>query len=49
VPAPTIQRWLGHASLSTTLRYLAAANLRSERTRSQVNTSFAALGIGGAA
>ena len=49
VPAPTIQRWLGHASLSTTLRYLAAADLRSERTRSQVNTSFAALGIGGAA
>jgi integrase/recombinase XerD len=49
VPAPTIQRWLGHASLSTTLRYLAAADLRSERTRSQVNASFAALGIGGAA
>jgi integrase len=49
VPAPTIQRWLGHSSLSTTLRYLAAADLRSERTRTQVNTSFAALGIGGAA
>ena len=49
VPAPTIQRWLGHSSLSTTLRYLAAADLRSERTRSQVNASFAALGFGGAA
>jgi integrase/recombinase XerD len=49
VPAPTIQRWLGHSSLSTTLRYLAAADLRSERTRTQVNASFAALGIGGAA
>lgn len=49
VPAPTIQRWLGHSSLSTTLRYLAAADLRSQRTRSQVNASFAALGIGGAA
>jgi integrase len=46
VPAPTIQRWLGHSSLSTTLRYLAAADLRSERTRIQVNASFAALGIG---
>jgi integrase/recombinase XerD len=49
VPAPTIQRWLGHASLTTTLRYLAAADLRSERTRIQVNASFASLGIGGAA
>jgi integrase/recombinase XerD len=49
VPAPTIQRWLGHSSLTTTLRYLAAADLRSERTRTQVNASFAALGIGGAA
>jgi integrase/recombinase XerD len=48
VSAPTIQRWLGHADLATTLRYLAIADLRSERTRNQVNASFAALG-GGAA
>jgi integrase/recombinase XerD len=49
VSAPTIQRWLGHADLATTLRYLAVADLRSERTRSQVNASFAVLNVGGAA
>jgi integrase len=49
VPAPTIQRWLGHSDLATTLRYLAVADLRSERTRSQVNASFAAFNAGGAA
>lgn len=49
VSPPTIQRWLSHADLSTTLRYLAVADLRSERTRSQVNASFAALAPGGAA
>jgi integrase len=43
VPAPTIQRWLGHSDLATTLRYLAIADLRSERTRQQVNTTFAGL------
>jgi integrase/recombinase XerD len=43
----TIQRWLGHSDLATTLRYLAAADLRSERTRNQVNASFAVLNIGG--
>jgi integrase len=41
VPARTIQLWLGHESLETTLRYLADAELVSERTRSQVNGSFA--------
>ncbi len=41
VSAATIQRWLGHADLATTLRYLAVADMRSERTRSQVNASFA--------
>lgn len=45
----TIQIWLGHSDLATTLRYLAAADLRSERTRNQVNASFAALSAGGAA
>jgi integrase len=43
VPAPTIQRWLGHSDLRTTLRYLAIADVRSERTRSQVNATFARL------
>jgi integrase/recombinase XerD len=41
VPARTIQSWLGHESLETTLRYLADAELESERIRSQVNGSFA--------
>lgn len=45
VSAPTIQRWLGHADLSTTLRYLAVADMRSDRTRAQVNSSFAAMAI----
>jgi integrase/recombinase XerD len=48
VSAPTIQRWLGHSDLATTLRYLAIADMRSERTRSQVNATFAGLAIGGA-
>jgi integrase/recombinase XerD len=43
VPPATIQRWLGHSDLVTTLRYLAAADIRSEKTRQQVNTTFAAL------
>jgi integrase len=49
VSAPTIQKWLGHADLATTLRYLAIADLRSERTRTQVNTTFACLGMGAGA
>ena len=46
VSVPTIQRWLGHSDLATTLRYLAIADLRSDRTCNQVNASFAALSIG---
>jgi integrase len=41
VPMTTMQRWLGHSDLATTLRYIAIADLRSERTRSQVNATFA--------
>lgn len=43
VPVSTVQHWLGHEDLSTTLRYLAIADLRSDRTRQQVNTTFGGL------
>lgn len=46
VPVTTIQRWLGHSDLATTLRYLAIADFRSEKTRQQVNATFAGLGVG---
>ena len=49
VPVTTIQRWLGHSDLATTLRYLAIADLRSERTRQQVNATFASLSGSGLA
>jgi integrase len=45
VSARTLQKWLGHASLETTLAYLEAADIRSERTRDQVNNSFAVLRV----
>jgi integrase/recombinase XerD len=45
VSVRTIQRWLRHPTW-TTLRYLAAADDRSEKTRGLVNSTFA--GIGGA-
>ena len=41
VSAHTIQRWLRHSELDTTLRYLAGSDDQSERTRTQVNSSFA--------
>ena len=42
ISARTLQAWLGHSSLDTTLRYLKVADLRSERIRSQVDRTFAA-------
>src|SRR5205085_11715144 len=42
VSARTLQRWLGHSDLATTENYLAVADMRSQRTRAQVNHSFAA-------
>lgn len=43
VSARTIQAWLGHSDLETTLQYLKAADLRSERTRQAVNNTFGSL------
>ena len=40
-PAQTIQRWLRHSSLSTTLFYLADSDDESVETRNQVNRTFA--------
>lgn len=44
VPVRTISRWLRHSDLETTLRYLASSDDRSERTREQVNRTFAEFG-----
>jgi len=41
VSARTLQAWLGHSNLETTLRYLKVADLRSDRIRSQVDETFA--------
>jgi integrase len=41
VSAYTIKRWLRHSSLDTTLRYLAGSDDKSEKTRAQVNSTFA--------
>lgn len=37
VPARTIQAWLGHSDLETTLAYLAAEDMQDERIRELVN------------
>ena len=41
--ARTIQKRLGHSDLSTTLAYLEGEEPRSERSRQQVNETFAVL------
>jgi integrase/recombinase XerD len=43
VSVRTIQRWLRHSSLDTTLRYLAGSDDKSAKTREKVNNSFAGL------
>lgn len=43
VPVRTIQRWLRHSSLDTTLRYLAGSDDKNAKTRLKVNNSFAGL------
>jgi integrase/recombinase XerD len=43
VPVRQLQLWLRHSSLSTTIRYLAGSEDGSERTRRQVNATFAEL------
>ena len=39
----TIMKWTGHSDLETLLRYLAASDHRSQKTRDLVNKSFLAL------
>jgi integrase len=41
----TLQNWLGHKSLETTIRYLGIADARSKQIRSQVNKTFEGLAI----
>lgn len=43
VPVRTIQAWLRHSSLDTTLRYLADSDDESEQTRTFVNGTFVGL------
>jgi integrase/recombinase XerD len=43
VSARTLQAWLGHEDLETTLDYLEIADMRSARTRGQVNNTFAVI------
>ncbi len=41
VSARTLQAWLGHSDLETTIAYLETADMRSDRMRAAVNNSFA--------
>lgn len=43
ISARTIQRWLRHSSLDTTLRYLAGSDDKSKQTRMKVNNTFSSL------
>ncbi|MGA2650434.1 MAG: tyrosine-type recombinase/integrase [Terracidiphilus sp.] len=43
VPVRTIQRWLRHSNLETTLKYLAGSDDQTEQTRSRVNSAFATI------
>ena len=47
VPVRTIWRWFRHSELETTLRYLDASDDKSEKTREQVNNTFAAFATTG--
>ena len=44
VPVRTIQRWLRHKDLETTLRYLAGADDTTPQSRNRINGTFAKLG-----
>lgn len=39
----TIQQWLGHKKLETTVKYLGIADLKDPKTRAQVDASFAGI------
>jgi integrase/recombinase XerD len=41
VSARTLQAWLAHSDLETTISYLETADMRSDRMRTAVNNSFA--------
>jgi len=41
ISARTIQSWLRHSDLETTLKYLAASDHKSAKIREQVNNTFA--------
>jgi integrase/recombinase XerD len=43
VSVRTLMGWLGHSDLETTLTYLSVADIRSTKTRSQVNNTFSGL------
>jgi len=40
VPVRTIQRWLRHSDLDTTLRYLASSDDQTVQTRDRINSAF---------
>jgi hypothetical protein len=45
VSARTIQHWLRHSDLETTLKYLAASDHKSEKTREQDPSQFFAVAV----